>query len=50
METRLSSIVKTTYDTKFTKTTLESTYEVELVTHKFAAPTRFVFLLRAVEF
>ena len=50
METRLSNILKTTNATKFIKTILESTYKVVLGTYNLAAPTRPVFLLRAVEF
>ena len=48
MKTRLSNILKTTNATKFIKTILESTYKVVLGTYKFAAPTRLVFLLKAV--
>ena len=50
MEMRLSNILKTTNATKFIKTILESTYKVVLGTYNLAAPTRPVFLLRAVEF
>ena len=50
METPLSNILKTTNTTKFIKTILESTYKVVLDTYNLAAPTRPVFLLRAVEF
>ena len=49
METRLY-ILKTTNPAKFIKTILESTCKVALGTYNLAAPTRPVFLLRAVEF
>ena len=44
------NILKTTKDTKFIKTILESTYKVVSDTYNLAAPTQPVFLLRAVEF
>ena len=49
METRLSNIFKTTNATKFIKTILERTYKVVLGKYNLAAPTRPVFLLRAVD-
>ena len=50
METRLYNILKTTKATEFIKTIIESTYKVVLGTYNLAAPTRHVFLLRAIEF
>ena len=51
LETRLSNIlIKTTNATKFIKTVLESTYKALLGTSNLVAPTRPVFLLRAIEF
>ena len=50
METRLSNILKTTNAAKFIKTILESSYKAILGAYNLAAPTRPVFLLRAVEF
>ena len=43
-------MLKTTNAIKFIKTIQESTYKVVLGTYNLAAPTRHVFLLRAVVF
>ena len=50
METRLYNILNTTNVTKLIKTIIESTYKIVLGTYNLVAPTRPVFLLKAIEF